>query len=62
MPEPNSPHVNSTPSQEGQPYDATAPDGDRVDRWVKVRSGYANLQGGRLTGEDWPNADRWQQT
>lgn len=62
MPEPNSPHINSTPAQDGQPYDATLPDGDRCGRWEKVRSGYADLGSGRPTGEDWPSSDRWQQT
>jgi hypothetical protein len=60
MPQPVSSPITSTPSQDGQPYDATN-DAD-VGPWVSLddNSGPASLQGGRVTGE-FPDSAPWRQ-
>jgi hypothetical protein len=60
MPQPVSSPITSTPSVDGQPYDATA-DGP-VGPWVALEdnSGPASLQGGRVTG-DFVDSAPWRQ-
>jgi hypothetical protein len=60
MPQPVSSPITSTPSVDGQPYDATSE--ATIGPWVSVddRSGPASLQGGQVTG-DFPSTAPWQQ-
>ena len=51
--------IVSTPSQPGQPYDATSM--ASVGGWSKVVSGPASIQTGRQTGGDFDSSGAWKQ-
>jgi hypothetical protein len=61
MPQPVSAKITSTPSHEGQPYDAVDSDA-HTQPWVKLESnaGPANINSGRVSG-DFADSAPWMQ-
>lgn len=52
--------VTSPPSQDFQPYDATAGAGS-VSGWEKLHGGPVDPSTGQLTGDDFPSSGPWRQ-
>jgi hypothetical protein len=65
MPEPNSPHVNSTPAQSYQPYDAAHDNMTNLPPWGRgqMQAGKCDINSGACQGEDsWDSTPPWDQT
>jgi len=62
MPQPVSSHIVSTPSVDGQPYDATSD--ATYGPWNKLteNSGPVSQDSGRPEGGDFAGGSRWEQT
>ena len=61
MPQPNSPHIQSTPAVPGQPYTATDAGHSSTAQFEEVMSGPCNLQTGAV-GPEWGDSGEWKQT